>query len=514
MSSSESEEEKNVSYTELDKSVPDLSDEQCNLEKDIKINQEENLVQLNKEKAEQTKNLDLKSPELCISKKTNNKSEKNEETLTKQNKTAEILTRKNKTEETLKKLNKTADTLTRQNKSSEKVKVKQPSKQEKPKEKKCVKTEKENGDDLTELQKEQNTEESVKETAELIVDEFAKKSREMAAIGNRLAANGQYEMAIKCFTEAIKYTPKEYKIFGNRSFCFEKLQQFEAALSDAEISLSLESNWTKGLFRKGKALCGLKKYNEATLAFAEVLKMESTSQEAALELKRAQTLHLMEMGFTWAQCTNALKNHATLEEAIDALFTEELGSSPQENGASNFDQSTADVDEDWQKVCLSTKPKQPAKEKIEPQYPPSKKQTYPGKLFPVWVGSLASTVNYTTLHEVFSRVGKVFSIKMVLEHQCAFVNYKTKTECERAIQLLNGFVLEGSPLSVRFPSRLPSGLGASKHAEVDPHTPPCIQKECFFWRTSGCTREDCTYKHIPKNRGIDQEKFTIKGQTP
>uniref|UniRef100_A0A3B4A9Z4 Uncharacterized protein n=1 Tax=Periophthalmus magnuspinnatus TaxID=409849 RepID=A0A3B4A9Z4_9GOBI len=79
---------------------------------------------------------------------------------------------------------------------------------------------------------------------------------------NELKYNkGRYEMAITFFSEAIKFNPKEYKLFGNRSFCFEKMQQFEEALSDAEVSLSMEPNWIKGLFRKGKALCGLKNFH-------------------------------------------------------------------------------------------------------------------------------------------------------------------------------------------------------------------------------------------------------------
>lgn len=477
--SSESDEENNNNYKELAQSTTDLSNEPNNLE-NRKIVKEEYPLQLNIKKDDPPKNLDLKKSTPCniesvSEKKTKNNKQKNQETQTTQNKKAE--------------------------------KVKQNKKEP-------AKAEKENGGKGCEIQKEEKLDESKKEATGLIVDEYAKKSREMAAFGNRLAANGQYEMAIKCFTEAIKLTPMECKLFGNRSFCFEKMQQFEQALSDAEVSLSLEPNWTKGLFRKGKAECGLKKYYNASLTFAKVLKIDSTSQEAIMELKRAQTLHLMEMGFTWAQCTNALKKHATLEEAVDALFTEELESSLQENGACKSEQPTADqtsVDEEWNKVKLSTKSKQQTKEKEEPLYPVSKKQAKLGQLFPVWVGSLSSTVNYATLHELFSRVGNVFSIKMVLEHQCAFVNYTTKMDCEQAIQLLNGKVLEGRPLVVRYPSRLHPGLGASKHAEMDPRTPPCIQTECFFWRTNGCTKDDCTYKHVPKNKGIDQEKFGIKG---
>uniref|UniRef100_A0A8C7ZTV7 Uncharacterized protein n=1 Tax=Oryzias sinensis TaxID=183150 RepID=A0A8C7ZTV7_9TELE len=119
------------------------------------------------------------------------------------------------------------------------------------------------------------------------------KERTNEDAGNRLAASGQFELAVKCFTDAIRYNPMEFKLFGNRSLCFERLQQYGNALRDAELALSLEPNWIKGLFRKGKALCGLKRYYEASLVYKEVLKLDSTSADAVQELKKAQTLHLM-----------------------------------------------------------------------------------------------------------------------------------------------------------------------------------------------------------------------------
>lgn len=48
------------------------------------------------------------------------------------------------------------------------------------------------------------------------------------------------------------------RLFGNRSLCFEKLQEYEKALADAELSLSMLPGWVKGLFRRGRALAGLK----------------------------------------------------------------------------------------------------------------------------------------------------------------------------------------------------------------------------------------------------------------
>ncbi|XP_020777304.2 stress-induced-phosphoprotein 1-like [Boleophthalmus pectinirostris] len=463
-------------YKEIAKSTPNLSVKAITEEKHCKLIKEEETVILNKEKDKPPKNIELKNSKLSI--------------------TESIPEEKKKSKNKPKKIEKAQST---QNNMVENVKL--PEKQltvDKPVK---VKTK-----GNTVIKQEEKEGENKEESVDSVVEEYAKKSREMAGFGNKLAANGQYEMAIKCFTEAIKFNPREYKLFGNRSFCFEKMQRFEEALSDAEVSLSMEPNWIKGLFRKGKALCGLKKYYEASLAYRDVLNLDSTSQEARMELKRAQTLHLMEMGFTWTQSSNALKRHSSLEEAVEALFNGEGNFSPEENGACQLDMSQLStaghsvLNKEWEDVQLPTKYKSP---------PVFKKQ---GKMevFPVWVGSLAPTVNYVTLQEVFSRAGKVFSIKMVLEHHCAFVNYTRKEDSARAIQLLNGLVLEGSPLAVRYPSRIPPGIGVSKDALTDPLTPPSVEKECFFWRTTGCTKDDCTFKHIPQNKGIDRGRFNHK----
>ncbi|GAA6224882.1 uncharacterized protein LOC108876600 [Lates japonicus] len=355
---------------------------------------------------------------------------------------------------------------------------------------------------------EPNKEKTVAPTAE----EYAKRSRELASTGNRLAASGQYEMAVKCFTDAIKFNPKEFRLFGNRSLCYERMQQYENALRDADLALSMEPNWIKGLFRKGKALCGLKRYYEASLIYREVLKVDSSSAEATQELKRAQTLHLMEMGFNWAQSTEALKTHATLEGAVEALFGGDCNQGCGDAGArkDNIDQPVVqeEDDDDGEWIVLQTsRPRMQqvresdarAQSRSKSQSPtPFSRNSVKPELFSIWVGSLAPAVTYAILHELFSRVGAVYSIKMLLEHQCAFVNYTKKEDCERAIQAFNGMVVEGAPLSVRYPSK-GAGFG-----------PGLYKKECFFWRTTGCTRQDCTYRHIPEHKNIDKDKFTSR----
>ncbi|XP_018521740.1 uncharacterized protein si:dkey-33c12.4 [Lates calcarifer] len=388
-------------------------------------------------------------------------------------------------------------------KDKSKLKEVQPLKEEKPKI-----VDKPEAQKKKEEKPEPNKEKTVASTAE----EYAKRSRELASTGNRLAASGQYEMAVKCFTDAIKFNPKEFRLFGNRSLCYERMQQYENALRDADLALSMEPNWIKGLFRKGKALCGLKRYYEASLIYREVLKVDSSSAEATQELKRAQTLHLMEMGFNWAQSTEALKTHATLEEAVEALFGGDCNRGCGDAGAKkdNIDQPVVqeEDDDDGEWIVLQTsRPRMQqvresdaqAQSRSKSQSPtPHSRNSVKPELFSIWVGSLAPAVTYAILHELFSRVGAVYSIKMLLEHQCAFVNYTRKEDCERAIQAFNGMVVEGAPLSVRYPSK-GAGFG---------HGP--YKKECFFWRTTGCTRQDCTYRHVPEHKNIDKDKFTSR----
>ncbi|XP_061599066.1 tetratricopeptide repeat protein 31-like isoform X2 [Cololabis saira] len=375
-----------------------------------------------------------------------------------------------------------------------------------------------------ELHKKIEQETSKEKTSNPITEEFAKRSIDLANMGNRLAAAGQFETAVNCFTDAIKFNPREFKLFGNRSLCYERLQQYKSALRDADVALSMEPKWIKGLFRKGKALCGLKRYYEASLIYKEVLTLESKSAEAAQELKRAQTLHLMEMGFTWAQSSEALKTHATLEEAVEALFaadaSPDAGASwdKSEQPVEQEDGDDDDDDEEGDWVITQTSrpqklhPKEsdaPDQNRSTPQWLPHPKSFPRPELFSVWVRTLAPNITYQKLQEVFSRPGRVYSIKMLLDYGCAYVNYTRKEDCDRAIELIDGMVVDGAPLSVQHPSKIPPKPPASMLATSDNSRRPGPHKrECFFWRTSGCTRDDCTFRHVPEHKNIDRDKFT------
>lgn len=62
---------------------------------------------------------------------------------------------------------------------------------------------------------------------------------------------------------AIEKFPKKAILYSNRALTYLKLEKPELALEDAEEGLELNPGYVKLLYRKGKALLMLKRYEEA-----------------------------------------------------------------------------------------------------------------------------------------------------------------------------------------------------------------------------------------------------------
>ncbi|XP_041073684.1 uncharacterized protein LOC121294147 isoform X2 [Polyodon spathula] len=373
---------------------------------------------------------------------------------------------------------------------------------------------------------EQDVKQEIQENGNEDSDAILVKSFELAVIGNQLASSGRFELAVPYFTDAIKFNPKEYRLFGNRSFCYERLMQYDKALNDAEISLSMCSSWTKGYFRKGKALAGLKRYAEAVIALKEVLKLDNTCADAAQELMRVQIIQLMEMGFTREQSTNALIIHGTVHKALEALYNIHDGNHlvVKENPVVAVNGHA--VEEEWvvsgKKAHFAAKsvPRSQVPQTIQqkPVLQPKATQAniQPGEQ-PIWVGNVTNAISQKLLLCIFNSAGPINSVKMLYDRHCAFVNYSNKEAAERAIQTLQGLEIEGTKLLIRYPDHSYKNQGRTnvpsavqKIAVAQSAKPVVVGKavgECVFWRTGGCTKKEvCPYKHVPENKGIDRKK--------
>jgi hypothetical protein len=107
--------------------------------------------------------------------------------------------------------------------------------------------------------------------------------------GNEFFRMKKYKEAVVCYTKAIEYDPSNHTYYSNRSAAYFHLDQFELALKDAEKCILLCPSWVKGHFRKGKALIGLRQYQDAINALKQGLKIEC-NKELQDALKQAYAL--------------------------------------------------------------------------------------------------------------------------------------------------------------------------------------------------------------------------------
>eukprot|EP01135_Chromosphaera_perkinsii_P012040 Nk52_evm3s2578 gene=Nk52_evmTU3s2578 len=107
-----------------------------------------------------------------------------------------------------------------------------------------------------------------------------KSAVELKAEGNASFSAGDFEGAIKHFTEAIKLDPNNHVLYSNRSACYASLKDYQLALNDGIQAVNLKPEWPKGYSRKGAALAFLGKYEEAKQTYEAGLKHDP--QNAAL----------------------------------------------------------------------------------------------------------------------------------------------------------------------------------------------------------------------------------------
>ena len=120
--------------------------------------------------------------------------------------------------------------------------------------------------------------------------------------GNALVKEKKYKEALDCYSKAIEIDPNDPILYSNRSAMHLNLSEFDQALADADKAISIKADYAKAYLRKGKALEGLNKVDEALSAYK--LGLEKDSGNAQL-LQASQELE--------AQLNNPfLKNYPKL----------------------------------------------------------------------------------------------------------------------------------------------------------------------------------------------------------
>ncbi|KAG6866007.1 hypothetical protein C0991_009679 [Blastosporella zonata] len=95
-------------------------------------------------------------------------------------------------------------------------------------------------------------------------------------LGNKAFAAKDYDKAIDLFSQAIAIDPTNHVLFSNRSAAKAGKKDWKDALADAEETVKLNPTWGKGWARKGAALHGARKYDEAIAAYKSGLAIEDS----------------------------------------------------------------------------------------------------------------------------------------------------------------------------------------------------------------------------------------------
>ncbi|XP_039274150.2 stress-induced-phosphoprotein 1-like [Styela clava] len=95
----------------------------------------------------------------------------------------------------------------------------------------------------------------------------------LKAKGNVLFRDGKYLESIVEYTAAVELDRANPVVYSNRSLAFLKLGQHFYALKDAETTIRLNSDWSKGYYRKGQVEEAAEQYDEAKDTYERGLKV-------------------------------------------------------------------------------------------------------------------------------------------------------------------------------------------------------------------------------------------------
>lgn len=115
--------------------------------------------------------------------------------------------------------------------------------------------------------------------------------------GNKAFQDGDFEVAIECFTKAIQINPSDHVFYSNRSASYASLKKYQEALEDAEKCVQLKPDWSKGYVRKGLAEFYLEDYENAEKTYTKGLELEPANQQLKEGLQRVKEAKAQEEDF-------------------------------------------------------------------------------------------------------------------------------------------------------------------------------------------------------------------------
>ncbi|KAF0979213.1 hypothetical protein FDP41_001556 [Naegleria fowleri] len=107
--------------------------------------------------------------------------------------------------------------------------------------------------------------------------------------GNQALKEGKDEEAVKLYSKGLGVEPNHHVLLSNRAAVYLKLSKFHDALQDAIKCTEVQPSFSKGFLRKGQALYGLGRLEEAFEALTNGLKLEPNNEQIKNLMKEVET---------------------------------------------------------------------------------------------------------------------------------------------------------------------------------------------------------------------------------
>eukprot|EP00310_Coccolithus_braarudii_P025822 CAMPEP_0183360826 /NCGR_PEP_ID=MMETSP0164_2-20130417/56097_1 /TAXON_ID=221442 /ORGANISM="Coccolithus pelagicus ssp braarudi, Strain PLY182g" /LENGTH=254 /DNA_ID=CAMNT_0025535263 /DNA_START=26 /DNA_END=793 /DNA_ORIENTATION=+ len=117
--------------------------------------------------------------------------------------------------------------------------------------------------------------------------------------GNNALRAKMFSEAVELYTKAIGLDPNCEVYFSNRSAAHAAMCRFKDALDDAQEAITLKPEWVKGYVRRGVALVGLKKYEEARKAYLKATQLDPANKQIVESMEEAAKFAASEKDKKW-----------------------------------------------------------------------------------------------------------------------------------------------------------------------------------------------------------------------
>ncbi|KYM78116.1 PREDICTED: stress-induced-phosphoprotein 1 [Atta cephalotes] len=279
--------------------------------------------------------------------------------------------------------------------------------------------------------------------------------------GNAALQTGNYDEAIRCYTDAIILDNNNHVLYSNRSAAYAKSEKYQQALEDAEKTVSLKPDWGKGYSRKGSALAYLGRYDESIRTYEKGLQLDPNNPQlrSSLAEVRAQKTAAVTNPFNspdiFLKLASDPRTKGYLSDPEYMKLLQELRTNPQSLSINLQDTRvlttlsvllgmSADMEESMETEPMN--PSEPPKSKPEPKsqkkeednLPPEKRKALEEKKF----GNEAyKKKSFEEALEHYNKAVELDSTEIIYLLNIAAVYFEQKNyqkciaQCEKAIEI-------------------------------------------------------------------------------